>query len=758
VTDTQQHTVLASFDLTSSNRQDLIAVLKAWTSLAAKLAAGDSTTVPIYDNPQATSRNDATGTSTTDDSLEAYGLGAQRLTITVGFGRSLFTTKAGRDRFGISGQLPAALVDLPHFAGDEITAADSDGDLFLQACADDPQVAFHALRSMARIAPDVATLRWTQLGFSPSNAAGTPRNLMGFKDGTINSNAHSPANLDATVWAGPEGPPWMRGGSYLVYRRIRITLEHWDRLAPNLQEQVVGRQKVNGAPLGETSEFAPLNLDEKDGNGNLVIPATSHVRLAAPASNRGAVILRRAFSYNNGTTPFVEALATVAPSPRVRLRVALPRLSTGSADRVPADLLQPRRDRRDEPVHHPHRQGRVRCSPCRDRTGGLGRTHPAQLSTFRLSRYLMIATEGAARMTATRLIRAPHRRAAVSGIALVLGLTMAAACGSSSSGGSTGSGTGSLAGTTITLYNAQHEQTTDAMIAAFTKQTGIKVRVDNDDEDVLTAQIEQEGGRSPADVFYTENSNWLQQLDDRGMLAPVDKDTLANIPASDSASNGNWVGVSARVAVLVYNPTKISASQLPTSVLQLADPEYKGKIEIAPSETDFWPVIDSVARTDGQARALAWLKGLKANAGSNDDVPDNETLTSDVSEGTTDLALINHYYYYRLRAEVGAGSVNAKLAYFAPRDPGYVEGISGAAILKSSKHQAAAQAFLNFMTSVSGQTVLAHGESFEYPLHVGVAANPQMPPLDTLKPTSFTPAELGTGLEAKTLLQEAGLI
>jgi deferrochelatase/peroxidase EfeB len=309
ITDTQQHTVLASFDLTTSNRSELVALLKTWTTLAAELTAGESVTVPIYSSPGAASANayaDATGGSTTDDSLEAYGLGPARLTLTIGFGRSLFTTSEGTDRFGIASRIPAALIELPHFAGDELADSESHGDLFLQACADNPQVAFHAVRSIARIAPDVATLRWTQLGFSPGNAAGTPRNLMGFKDGTMNSNVHPPANLEETLWAGREGPTWMRGGSYLLYRRIRITLEHWDRLEPSLQEQVIGRRKLDGAPLGGADEFSPLDLNARDTHGSPVIPDTAHVRLAAPQSNGGAVIVRRAFSYNNGTTPFVE--------------------------------------------------------------------------------------------------------------------------------------------------------------------------------------------------------------------------------------------------------------------------------------------------------------------------------------------------------------------------------------------------------------------------------------------------------------------
>jgi deferrochelatase/peroxidase EfeB len=309
LTDTQRQTVLASFDLTSDDRADLVALLKAWTRLGAELAQGQSVTVPVY-SPAAGAGSDAyadaTGGTTTDDSLEAYGLDASRLTLTFGFGRSLFTTASGSPRFGLSGQLPAALVELPHFSGDELVTADSGGDLFLQACADDPQVAFHAVRSIARIAPDVATLRWTQLGFSPDNQGGTPRNLMGFKDGTVNSNVHPPSDPGSTLWAGSEGPAWMRGGSYAVYRRIRITLEHWDRIAPDLQQQVIGRQKLNGAPLGGSTEFSALDLDQRDTQGELVIPADAHVRLAAPASNNGAVIIRRGFSYNNGTTPFVE--------------------------------------------------------------------------------------------------------------------------------------------------------------------------------------------------------------------------------------------------------------------------------------------------------------------------------------------------------------------------------------------------------------------------------------------------------------------
>jgi iron(III) transport system substrate-binding protein len=311
---------------------------------------------------------------------------------------------------------------------------------------------------------------------------------------------------------------------------------------------------------------------------------------------------------------------------------------------------------------------------------------------------------------------------------------------------------------TLTLYNAQHQETTDALIKAFTAQTGIAVRVKSADEALLTAQIEQEGSHSPADVFYAENSNWLQQLDDRGLLTPVSASTLARVPRRDSARDGAWLGLSGRFSEIIYNPRKISAAQLPRSVLQLASPAYKGELELAPAETDFWPIVASIARADSSAATLTWLKGIKSNAGSNASAPDNETLVSDVSKGLAGIGLINHYYYYRLRAETGTGSLHAKLAPLAPGDPGYVEDISGAAILKSSRNQAAAQKFLAFLASPAGQRVIARSASFEYPLVRGIAPNPALPPISSLHPNSITPAEIGTGLEARDLLREAGLI
>ena len=235
----------------------------------------------------------------------------------------------------------------------------------------------------------------------------------------------------------------------------------------------------------------------------------------------------------------------------------------------------------------------------------------------------------------------------------------------------------------ITLYSGQHPQTTQKLVAAFEKQTGIKVSVRSDDEDVLAAQIVTEGSRSPADVFYTENSPPLEFLQGKGLLSAVHSSTLAATPSKYNSPQGDWVGVSARVSVLIYNPRLISKSQLPTSVMQLADPKYQGKLALAAGETDFQPIVTSVLRAHGAAATVKWLDALKANAAGHL-YPDNETVTSDVNKGSAALGIINQYYWYRLRAEIGAGAIHSDIAHFAPHDPGYVVDVSGAAILKSS--------------------------------------------------------------------------
>jgi iron(III) transport system substrate-binding protein len=336
-------------------------------------------------------------------------------------------------------------------------------------------------------------------------------------------------------------------------------------------------------------------------------------------------------------------------------------------------------------------------------------------------------------------------RGAVSGLVCVVGVVALAGCGSS------GSSNG------ITVYSGQHVQTTAALVQEFEKETGVSVSVRSADEDTLAAQITTEGGNSPADVFYAENSPALEYLQGKGRLQPVLPSTLAKVPAKYSSPDGKWVGVSARVSVLIYNPSLISAGQLPTSVTQLAGAAYKGKLAVAPSETDLQPVVASVDRAYGDAATVAWLKGIAGNAGGRV-YPNNETVVNEVNRGTAALGLIDQYYWYRIRDEIGAGNMHAKVALLAPHDPGYVVDISGAGVLASSSHSANAQRFLAFLVSPQAQRIIAQSASYEYPISPRVSARGGQIPLAALQPSPVSIAELGDGQMAVNLLRQAGLL
>ncbi len=323
----------------------------------------------------------------------------------------------------------------------------------------------------------------------------------------------------------------------------------------------------------------------------------------------------------------------------------------------------------------------------------------------------------------------------------------------SACGGGGGGGAGS-----ITLYNGQHPQTTQALVTAFERQTGISVAVRNDDEDVFANQLVAEGSHSPADVLFTENSPPLEFLADKSLLAPIDPSTLARVPARFNSPDGQWVGVSARVSVMIFNTDEVHRDDLPTSVLGLADPKWRGKLALAPSETDFQPIVTSVIRTYGEAVARRWLLGLKANAGDHT-YPDNETLVTAVNQGQAAVGIINQYYWYREQVDVGSAGMHSSLAYFKPGDPGYVLDVSGAAVLKSSAHRADAQRFVAFLVSPQGQAIIAHSNSFEYPIAEGQAATPVGEiPLARLQPNPVTVAELGDGAAALALLQQVQLL
>jgi deferrochelatase/peroxidase EfeB len=291
-TPAQDRLAFAAFDVRTTSRSELVDLLRTWTAAAAAMTVGD--TVPgdsaSLDTPPA-------------DTGEAVGLRPAGLTVTAGFGPSLFDK-----RFGLAGRRPAALTDIPHLPGDLIRPEISNGDIGIQACSNDPQVAFHAIRNLARLGRGTVVLRWTQLGFgrtsSTSEDQATMRNLMGFKDGTRNIRAEETDLMREHVWVGTEtDQAWMRDGSYLVSRRIRMQIEAWDRDFLADQEDVFGRYKVSGAPLTGHGEFDPPDFEATRGDGVPVIPLDAHVRLASKEHNKGLQLLRRGYSYTDGIDP-----------------------------------------------------------------------------------------------------------------------------------------------------------------------------------------------------------------------------------------------------------------------------------------------------------------------------------------------------------------------------------------------------------------------------------------------------------------------
>ena len=296
VTPTQEHVAFAAFDLVSDSRGDLRGVLQAWTAAAASLTRGE-----LVGSVQ-------TGAAPPVDTGEAIGLGPARLTVTLGIGPSVFAPQRG---FGLSIVRPAPLVDLPRFPGDALQASISGGDLAVQACADDPQVAFHAVHDLIRTAGGVAVPRWLVSGFGRTgntSESPAPRNFMGFKDGTNNILVDDQQAVTQFVWTGSEAPAWMRGGSYMVVRRIEMLLGAWDATGLTEQEQTFGRRKVSGAPLTGVHERDPLRLDARV-NGLPVIPSDAHIRLASPAYNGGQQILRRGYSFVGGVDDSAETVA-----------------------------------------------------------------------------------------------------------------------------------------------------------------------------------------------------------------------------------------------------------------------------------------------------------------------------------------------------------------------------------------------------------------------------------------------------------------
>ncbi|MDP5226569.1 MULTISPECIES: iron ABC transporter substrate-binding protein [Arthrobacter] len=346
------------------------------------------------------------------------------------------------------------------------------------------------------------------------------------------------------------------------------------------------------------------------------------------------------------------------------------------------------------------------------------------------------------------------RKSTLAGIALLAGAALGlTACGGSPSASSSSAGAGA-SGDGITVYNAQHEALTKSWADEFTKETGIKVTLRNGEDPELANQIIQEGAASPADVFLTENSPSMTQVENAGLFADIDKDTQDQVPAAYRPSTNKWTGIAARSTVLVYNKDKVKESELPKSLMDLSQDQYKGKWAASPSGADFQAIVSAMLELKGEQATSDWLKAMKNNSKA---YKGNSTAMKAVNAGEVDMAVIYHYYYFGDQAKTGENSKNIGMHYFKNQDPGAFVSVSGGGVLKSSKHAAEAQQFLKFITGKKGQEVLENGSSYEYPIASEVPANAKLTPLKDLQAPTVDAAKLNSP-KVIDLMTQAGLL
>jgi iron(III) transport system substrate-binding protein len=305
----------------------------------------------------------------------------------------------------------------------------------------------------------------------------------------------------------------------------------------------------------------------------------------------------------------------------------------------------------------------------------------------------------------------------------------------------------------IVVYNAQHENLTQAWADGFTRQTGIPVMLRNGGDTELGNQLVQEGAASPADVFLTENSPAMVLVDNAGLFTALDPATLAQVPDNFRPANGRWVGIAARTTVFAYNKSKLADDKLPKSIMDLADPAWKGRWAAAPAGADFQAIMSAMLELKGEAATRAWLKAMKQNVVT---FRGNTAALKAVNVGQVDAAVIYHYYYFGDQAKTGENSDHVSLYYFRHQDPGAFVSLSGGGVLASSKRQPQAQAFIKWINSKDGQDIV-RTVAFEYAVGKGVASNPKLVPLAELDAPKVEPSKLNSK-KVTDLLIEAGLL
>ena len=305
---------------------------------------------------------------------------------------------------------------------------------------------------------------------------------------------------------------------------------------------------------------------------------------------------------------------------------------------------------------------------------------------------------------------------------------------------------------TLTMYNGQHKEIGEAIAKAYEAKTGIHINIRKGSSNQLASQIIEEGARSPADIIYTEESPPLNNLGELGLLAKIDDATANMMPKEYVGANGTWMGITARTRIVVFNPKKIDEKDLPTTVMDFANPEWEGRVGYVPTSGAFQEQAVAILKMHGREATEEWLTGLKAFGKT---YTNNMVALKAVEKGEVAAVLVNNYYWYALERE--RGKLDSKLYYLADGDAGNLVTISGAAVVKASKHPKEAQALLNWMASEEGQRVITQTTA-EYPLHKGMVSDRGLKPFEDLRPPKISPADLGNAEEAIELEREVGLL
>lgn len=354
-------------------------------------------------------------------------------------------------------------------------------------------------------------------------------------------------------------------------------------------------------------------------------------------------------------------------------------------------------------------------------------------------------------------LRSTSARSAALAAALLLTTT---ACGASTTepaantAESTDPASEAEIGGEITVYNAQHESMTQAWVDEFTEQTGVKVTLRQGSDTEMSNQILQEGERSPADVFITENSPAMTQVENAGLFSDLTEETQENVPEEYRPSTNKWAGVAARSTLFVYNPEEVSEAELPESIMDLSDPEWSGRWGAAVGGADFQAIVSAMLDVEGEEATSEWLSAVKDGAKI---YPKNGAAMKAVNSGEVDAAVIYHYYYTADQAGTGENSNNVSPYYFKGGDAGAFVSVSGAGVLESSDNQAAANAFLEFITSKEGQETLSAGSDYEYPVSAEVEPREGLVPLEELEAPAIDPADLNDE-KVVELMTSAGLL